>query len=429
MKNRYQALDGWRGILACIVVLFHTEAYSHLRPLLQGAYLSVDFFFVLSGFVLTRSYRDRLLSGFSMRAFLILRLCRVYPLHLIMLLAFLGFYLLKNLLMGGYASDTYSLPTFVGNVFLIQSLGVFDTLSWNGPSWSISVEFYTCVLFVCGLLLLRRRIWIAQVAVVAAAPVLFATREYGLNATYDLGLLRCVYGFSAGCLCHAIHARISQHPALNDAATMSLAETLVVLGAAAFAFHAGPSALSALMPYVLSVFLLVFAQERGILGRALRARPFAFLGTISYSIYMVHFLIIELFFNAAGMLAKRVGGHFYTSVVTNGQTAELLGTRLWHGDVVLLLLLASSIVAGHLVHGLVEKPAHAWSRRFSERLAAQSSPGIVADLRGPGTDRRHGRGKRPSHEPERHPAGARGIIAAARGIRRRTVRRLRTRRS
>ncbi len=59
--NRFEALDGWRGICACLVVLFHFHGYSPLNTsgLIRNSYLFVDFFFVLSGFVIACNYSTR----------------------------------------------------------------------------------------------------------------------------------------------------------------------------------------------------------------------------------------------------------------------------------------------------------------------------------------------------------------------------------
>ena len=384
MDRRYVALDGWRGICACLVVLFHAEAYSHLYGFLHNLYLCVDFFFVLSGFVITASYRRKLLDGFSRRKFLVLRLGRMYPLHLFMLAGFLLFYALKVSLMGDFADRSFSLDTFVGNIFLVQSLGLFQHLSWNGPSWSISVEFYTYVAFMLGLVLLRRNIWMLEVVAILVAPAVFLMTGQKMNATYHLGLLRCAYGFSAGCLCYVLHERISGHRALQRRELMNVAEVLAILGVAGFLHAAGPTAMSAFAPYVFAAVILVFAQERGLVSAALSSRPLVFLGRISYSIYMTHFLIILLVFNAVGMASRHLGQELRTSVLENGQEVRLLGTQLWHGDAVLLFVLVATLVVSHLTYRFVEDPAYRWSkkvaRRFPDRTGRRAHLGTALRL-------------------------------------------------
>src|SRR6266513_2571664 len=95
--ERFVVLDSWRGIAACLVALFHLDAYSHLYgvPFLRNSWLFVDFFFVLSGFVIAANYQQRLRDGFGIGRFLFLRLGRLYPLHFAMLALFVGCELLK----------------------------------------------------------------------------------------------------------------------------------------------------------------------------------------------------------------------------------------------------------------------------------------------------------------------------------------------
>ena len=94
--QRYVALDSWRGIAACLVALYHFDAVSHVwgLPLLRHAWLFVDLFFVLSGFVIAANYQQRLLAGYGAGRFILLRLGRLYPLHFVMLAVFVALKLL-----------------------------------------------------------------------------------------------------------------------------------------------------------------------------------------------------------------------------------------------------------------------------------------------------------------------------------------------
>src|SRR5258705_13801306 len=109
--ERFVVLDSWRGIAACLVALFHLDAYSHLYdvPFLRNSWLFVDFFFVLSGFVIAANYQQRLRDGFGVGRFLLLRLGRLYPLHLFMLAAAVAVKLLL-ILVPALASITHGSP-------------------------------------------------------------------------------------------------------------------------------------------------------------------------------------------------------------------------------------------------------------------------------------------------------------------------------
>src|SRR5712671_6276278 len=149
--ERFVVLDSWRGIAACLVALFHLDAYSHLYgvPFLRNSWLFVDFFFVLSGFVIAANYQQRLLDGFGIGRFLLLRLGRLYPLHFTMLALFIGCELLRvlrRILIPALALTNpvalFSTPpeapdTILANLLLIQSLHLYEFLTWNSYRWRL----------------------------------------------------------------------------------------------------------------------------------------------------------------------------------------------------------------------------------------------------------------------------------------------------
>src|SRR6267143_3558445 len=207
--ERFVVLDSWRGIAACLVALFHLEAYSHLVyshlhgvPFLSNSWLFVDFFFVLSGFVIAANYQQRLLDGFGAGRFLLLRLGRLYPLHFAMLTLFVAFELLKILKriliptllsvnpIAPFSSPQEAPNTILANLLLIQSLHLYDFLTWNMPSWSISTEFYTYVVFAVCLVGLRKHALIALLLAMVGGPVLIATMsERNMGTVYDWGII------------------------------------------------------------------------------------------------------------------------------------------------------------------------------------------------------------------------------------------------
>ena len=95
--NRFVALDSWRGICACLVAFMNFDAYSHFHTsaFIVNSYLFVNFFFVLSGFVMSAGYQKRLVHGFGVGKFMLLKFGRVYPLHIFMLSCFISFEVIK----------------------------------------------------------------------------------------------------------------------------------------------------------------------------------------------------------------------------------------------------------------------------------------------------------------------------------------------
>jgi len=390
--GRFVVLDSWRGLAACMVALFHLDAYSHLYsvPFLRNSWLFVDFFFVLSGFVIAANYQQRLLDGFGVGRFLLLRLGRLYPLHFAMLMLFMAWDLLRVL--GRVLSPSlspanpvalFSTPseapgTILANLLLVQSLHLYDFLTWNLASWSISTEFYTYVVFAACLIGLRRHAWIAVVLAMIGGPILIAMlSERGMNIHYDWGIIRCVYGFAAGAVSWNLYRK------WNGELRKWLSGSMVEWGAlglvVVFVSTAGTTLLSIAAPYVFALVVLAFAFEAGTASAILKLRPMVFLGTISYSIYMTHVFVAKRLFDAGYQLDKRWHINPFTHQTIDGGDVQFLGTRLWHGDIVYAIYLAAIIVMSYFTYRWIEKPAREWvrDRVLGRRQRAVSSSGIV----------------------------------------------------
>jgi len=381
---RYVALDSWRGIAACLVALYHFDAVSHAYgvPLLRNAWLFVDLFFVLSGFVIAANYQERLLAGYGAGRFLLLRLGRLYPLHFVMLALLVA---CKALLLvpalapiSSSAAPPFSTPneapgTILANLLLAQSLHLYEFHTWNAQSWSISAEFWTYVVFVACLLGLRRRAWIALAAAAVGGPLLIGAVSYrNLAADYDWGLLRCLYGFAVGVAVWNAHQR--WRAPLGRWLSGSAAEWGAVVLMCAFVSVAGKSALSLAAPYVFGLLVLVFAFESGGASALLRRRLPVFLGLVSYSIYMTHVFIMKRFMDAGRALEKFWQVDAFTHREMHGQDVKFLGLEAWQGDLATLAYLAAVVAVSYFSFRWLERPARDWvKRRLAQRRAAPAS--------------------------------------------------------
>jgi peptidoglycan/LPS O-acetylase OafA/YrhL len=390
--ERFVVLDSWRGVAACLVALFHLEAYSHLYdvPFLRNSWLFVDFFFVLSGFVIAANYQQRLLDGFGAGRFLLLRLGRLYPLHFAMLTLFVAFELLKVLkrvliptLLSVNPIAPFSTPqeapnTILANLLLIQSLHLYDFLTWNVPSWSISTEFYTYVVFAACLIGLRRHAWIALLLAMIGGPVLIATlSERNMATVCDWGIIRCIYGFAAGVSAWFIYEKWNEK--LRKWVSGSVIEWSALGLVVVFVSVAGTTLLSIAAPYLFALVVLVFAFEAGSASAMLRLRPLVFLGTLSYSIYMTHTFIGVRLFDAANAFEKLWHIEPFTHRDINGRDAYFLGTQLWHGDIAYLVYLAMIITMSYFTYRWIEKPGREWVRnRVHTRQRTATSRSTVS---------------------------------------------------
>src|SRR5579863_9383070 len=139
---RFRVLDSCRGLCAVAVVLFHLDTYTHWYwlPVVRNGYVAVDFFFVLSGFVIASAYRAKLQTMPDVIRYAVRRLGRLYPLHLAVLLAFLVIELCRLWIF--QAADAFTNNTnataLLEHLVLIQGFTA-NHETWNYPAWSISV--------------------------------------------------------------------------------------------------------------------------------------------------------------------------------------------------------------------------------------------------------------------------------------------------
>lgn len=378
---RFEALDAWRGLSASFVALFHLQAYSHFYELnlLRHSYLFVDFFFVLSGFVITANYRTRLLSGFSFWHFMLLRFGRLYPLHFATLVAFILLEVARyrfSGLVGGELetkfSGSHSIEAIITNLFLVQSLGIHNVLTWNGPSWSISAEFYTYAIFAIVLGLLRSRIYLFIAFTIFVVPIILFGFVGSIDTQYDFALLRSLLGFFVGFLCYDLYLAVGQTKGLRNLlpATAGSVEILCVALVILFVYFCGDGAPSLAAPFIFGLAVLTFSFEAGFVSKLLKARPLAVLGLLSYSIYMVHALV-QLGMRYALQLAEAKWG-----IVLFNEAR--IGAEMWQGDIAYGMNLGLVVGVAYLTYVLVEKPGRRQSRKIADRIFVSREPSTVS---------------------------------------------------
>lgn len=366
--NRFEALDGWRGICACLVVLFHFHGYSPLytSELVRHSYLFVDFFFVLSGFVIAWNYQTRLDSWQGMRKFLVLRIGRVYPLHLFMLLCFVAWETLRLL---AHNEGTFTGPNspaaVISNLFLLQSMGLHDSLTWNGPAWSISTEMWTYVAFALVCAWLGMRNWMLLATALVAPLLLAMLSKSGMDTTFDWGFIRCVFGFALGVACCRIYALAAPFAHLPGRAAMTLVEIAIVYAVIAFVAAAGTTSLSFMAPFIFAAAVLIFAAEGGLISKVFHSRPLKWLGTVSYSIYLTHFFFVLIL---PTVVKRVVHADLWTPMqLPSGQWTLVYGRNDLEGTLFYVLVVAMTLCGSALTYRFIEVPGRDWTRRWLSR--------------------------------------------------------------
>lgn len=375
-RARFEALDSWRGICALLVALFHFPAAGWVASngFVRGSYLFVDFFFVLSGFVIAHAYSERLYDGKSLRRFMITRFGRLFPLHAFMLLAFVAFEIVRLVLpqlAGGDPAFTgaFSVSSIFTNLFMVHGLGVEEGLTWNGPSWSISTELFAYLLYGVTVMLLGRTALLAFSAAVVVAPLfLLAVSPDFMDATWDFGMMRCLYGFSFGVIVHSLFVALGETPSRDGetVASWTFAEGAVIVAVILFVATSHVNALSLMAPLVFGFAVFIFAHEGGLISRLLSARPFLAIGALSYSIYLTHMFVQARMMNAAKIAELHLNLPVLSMSATEGGPVAVI-SESWAMPMAALMI-AATLVVSAVTYRLVEVPGREWFRKLAQRV-------------------------------------------------------------
>jgi peptidoglycan/LPS O-acetylase OafA/YrhL len=392
--TRYRVLDAWRGICACLVAFVHVPVAHGWQGAnaFHNMQLFVDFFFVLSGFVICFAYGWRMKGDRDWQGFMIRRFGRVYPLHVAALAGFIVLELAKAVtglfttlpMDGAPFTGPRSIATLVSNLVMTQSFGLHGMTSWNGPAWSIGVEFYTYAVFAAAVLIAGARSSVFLALAVLGLAVMALFSPLWLFATHDFGFWRCLYGFFLGCLvCNLIggisRSAVPVRLAVNAGWTRMPSATVVEIAAVAlliaYILLTGLNASSLAAPVVFAGIIAIFAAESGAISRVLLTAPAQALGLWSYSIYMIHMLLYAVLKIVMTALASaKIFG--ISSPVSEPVKLWTLGGPI--GDAALVAVyLGLVLVLAKYSFEWIEAPARAWFAQLADRVAAGRRTALV----------------------------------------------------
>jgi len=353
--NRIEELESVRGVAALLVVFFHFPCWnsaSYDLHILRNGYLMVELFFVLSGFVIYKAYAGKIVTKDDLFKFQFLRLGRLYPVHFFFLFAFLGIELLRYLLvtrLGIYESaapfERNTWTAFLQQIVLIQAIGqTGNSLTFNYPAWSISVELYTYFLF--GLIVL---FFNQKKIIIFALLGLFSVGLLETQASSNFSdLLKCTAGFFIGC----ITAEIANRTTTRLHSTTVL---LVFISTILFLQFKEDKAYDVIMYLLASLLILtIVLSDTGVIKSLLRLRVLTWLGTISYSVYMSHAALVRVFDSLLKGILKRP-----TVLIDGSMTIHLTPTETVISSIALITMV---LLVSNLSYKLIEKPFRDKSR-------------------------------------------------------------------
>jgi len=343
-QRSFLTLDALRGVAAIAVIMAHTAAL--LGFVAPRPYLAVDFFFMLSGFVLTFAYQEQLDAGWSTFAFFKTRIARLYPLYILGLALGALFIIPQDHMRYGQFSGLMEAALLLLGIFFLPApfdlAGRQDAFPFNAPSWSL---FFEIIGNIVHAMLLRRRSFRFLVVATALFGLLFLFSAEKMNSVFIgvrhseilVGLSRMLFSYTMGILLFRVwqtgKMRVSISPFL--CALLLLVALLVPLPGA-FRLRTDLSVIFLFFPVLL--FVSANSQPPPQLNGLFRG-----LGISSYAVYVLHVPI--------GMYFEHVW-----NLIRPGQMAH---DAPWPGIVFIALILAIA----PLVDRVYDQPARAFLRR------------------------------------------------------------------
>jgi peptidoglycan/LPS O-acetylase OafA/YrhL len=365
--GRIDELESIRGVAAVLVVLFHMPQWYpplHAFPLIRHGGFMVDLFFVLSGYVICRAYGAAITSPRDALRFQLLRLGRLYPVHLLFLLPFLLIECARVVAAHAGGADlsviapfgSNSLEAFGLQLLLIQSFAPAQYWgTFNGPAWSISVEFYGYLLFALVVLICGARRTMAFGALFVLGGIALGGALIG-----NSNITRFLCGFFAGCLIAEFQGIMPRWGARSQLLA------LVILIAMLWSKPDHPLSV---VGVILASGGLIAAIANGAnsrFKRILRHRLLVKLGALSYTVYMAHFLVIYL--------AVQLTNRFLDAprAVVDGNIIPQLAPI--GGLAMVAVVVTATICISLLAHAYVEYPLRMASRKWVARRLGTFDP-------------------------------------------------------
>lgn len=357
-KPHYPILDGLRGVAAIIVVTFHlTEPLGtgHLDILVNHGYLAVDFFFLLSGFVIGYAYDDRW-QKMTIGSFFKRRIIRLQPMVVLgMTLGAIGFYFTDSTiwpLIHTVPLWKMLLVTLIGYTILPIPLSL-DIRGWeemhpmNSVGWSLFFEYIANILYAVWIRKFSKTALSILVVISAIALAQLAITNGDVSGGWTLnvpqvrvGLTRTMFPFFAGLLL----SRVMKPTQIKNAFLWcSLLVALVLymprIGGAG---HLWMNGIYESVCIIIVFPLIVYIGASGVLQTQSENRICKFLGDISYPLYLVHYPLV----------------YFYVAWISNNK-----GTTIVQAWPYALLILIGAIALAYAVLKWYDEPVRKWLRR------------------------------------------------------------------
>lgn len=304
MNHRIKSLDGLRGILCLLVVFHHYDAkyipsYFYNNFLIRQADLLVDFFFIISGFVISYNYKY-FKSIKDVGNFLKKRFLRLYPLLFFSTTVFFLFELFSRNYYSNFINKEINnlslLKSFIDTLLLNNSTVLFGN-SWgiNRPTWSISAEFYAYLTFSVCLFLTGKKFkkTILSIIFLCNLYLLFLLKTSGEFNNAEHGFIRCINLFILGILVNDLSFKYFEKKGFIDIIFAAVSIIVLYVNKVMISSNSLHAVFELIViPFLFAGIIYYLINGNGSFSALLISQTLQSLGKYSYSIYLNHAIIL-----------------------------------------------------------------------------------------------------------------------------------------
>ena len=318
---RIDKLDGLRGFCSLMVVFYHYPQsflpdFISSNFFIRESWSFVDFFFVLSGFVISYNY-STLSNSNDFWLYIKKRFIRLYPLLFFTTIIFLLFKVFSDNFFPDLVSNPKSIKLYLldtyNTLLMLNSTPVFGEtskyLGMNHPSWSVSAEFISYFLFGLSSLFFFNKKNLFSFITICLCIVAYLVKEQFVFSNYTWFFLRGIIGFNIGCIVYWLFDK--KFSVKNN---VELILPLLIISVSYFFYNYEFSFKGVVnlifRPLFFGFIILVLLKTNYYLSKFLESKPLMFLGKISYSIYLNHFLLILIVPRISFKLFRLPQSHF-----------------------------------------------------------------------------------------------------------------------
>jgi peptidoglycan/LPS O-acetylase OafA/YrhL len=371
-----RALEGWRGVTALLVVLFHFSAVHTLFFHEWLRYLSpvLEFFFIVSGFVMALGFSEKVKNASTFWAFVVRRAGRVWPLHLttlglLLLIPLVRFFIGSPEIFSG----SMTLESLPYQILILQTWWPDIALTWNYPAWTLTGEMFAYLLMALLVLVStsERMRWVLGLLIIGVAGLFYYDAMLKTVNYNTISVSRAVTGFFVGFLLYHFWRA---YPLRSRAIANVMEITTIIAFVGLLIWH--PRGIAYFSVHVLFILVVyTYASDLGVVSRILFLPPFQWLGKKSFSMYMFHGVVTTWIMITARAIELRTGIQLTEIVLppAHDHTRVISLPEQWMNDALTIGYIVIVLIGSAVLFRWVEDPSRVYFAKLSTRLLAPES--------------------------------------------------------